>query len=111
MTLSELKSKLIMSVKMYYSKRIYQSYPIWKQTNIVRLGGSDLATMSSFIDGKKAEIDTLELDINTLADTLIKDNFTTGSDASMCSYVASFLPNLTTDEQKLSVAVAIQSIR
>jgi hypothetical protein len=111
MELAELKSQLIMKVKNYYTETIYRTYPIWKQTNIIRAGGGDLTTMSSFIDGKLADIIVVETDINNLTDTEMYDSFTTNSDANMMSYVLGYLPNLTTDEQKLSVVTAIQCVR
>jgi len=110
MILSDLKTILINSAKTHYSDRIiFPEYPVFKQANIIRAGGQDLTDMATFIDGKRADIDVIETDINALADVSIWEDFTTGSDANMASFVSGKCPNLTADEQKLAVAVAIQN--
>lgn len=47
-------------VKLEARRRILARYPEWKQLNIIRAGGDDLAKMTAWIDAMRAASDALE---------------------------------------------------
>ena len=112
MTLEELKSQIIQSVKLNYSVNVIENaYPVYKQLNLIRAGGADLTTMSAFIDGKRSEIEAVESAINALPNQDILTNFTAVNDTKDVDYVGSILESLTTDDQKLYVACALRKFK
>ncbi len=111
--LSEIKKKLIQSIKAHYTQYvIYPTYPVHRQINLSS-GAIDDAeaktAMTTFISGKLADIEEIETEINAIEDGSLVLGFTTGSDASMKAFVAGKL-TLSKDEQKIAVALAVQSL-
>lgn len=47
-------------VRVEAERRILSRYPIWKQVNLTREGGEDLARMSAFIDDVRAASNAIE---------------------------------------------------
>ena len=64
--LSDLKQSKIAEIKKSAYDIIINQYPLWKQCNIIREGGTNLTTMSTFIDGIRVEVDLLEIEVNDL---------------------------------------------
>jgi len=58
----------------------------------------------------QTDIDTIKTGIDGLLDNTSVDDFFIGADEVTKAHVASKLPSLTTDDQKLVVVVAIQSL-
>lgn len=48
------------AVKGEAARRIEERYPLWKQLNITRSGGTDLEAMTAFIDAVRAASNSLE---------------------------------------------------
>jgi hypothetical protein len=109
MTLSELKEILKTSAHGFYKQTIYSNYPLETQLNVAN-GIETEADMVSYISGKKTEYSNLIDSIDSLSTTGIYDNFTTDTDANMKIYVAGIMTDLTTDDQKICVAVGLQNM-
>ena len=109
MDLVTLQAKLKGKVKNYYTHSIFPT--AFKQRNAALAGGTEQTDMDTLVSDLKTDIDKIELDIDLLADTLIFDNFSEDTETNMIAHVGTYLnKNVTKEEQKLSVAVALQSI-
>jgi hypothetical protein len=56
----ELAKDHVPAVKAEAARRIEERYPLWKQLNAIRSGGTGLATMTAFIDAIRAASNSLE---------------------------------------------------
>ena len=109
MTLQDLKDGLKIQAHGYYKHLIYSQYDTETQLNVAN-GIETEADMATYISGKKVEYAALGVAIDALADTAIYDNFTTDTDSNMKAYVAGIMTTLTTDDQKVCVAVGLQNV-
>lgn len=113
MGLERLKKELLQSAREFYYRHICATYPIYRQLNIANGIEGGIEEMKTFISSARDEEHALESVITSLADCTIKSEFVASAFASnndMHAFIVSKLPGLTTETQKLAVAVALQTI-
>ena len=67
-----------------------------------------ISELTTHISSLQSELSALESAIDSLASTEIYDNFNVGSDVEMLDHVSVYLPELTTESQKLAVVIGLQ---
>ena len=133
MNLQEFKSKMINICRSSVQDKILASYPITKQINLhgglkkKREAQKDFddakQAMVDFITESRSDIDTIEDSVNGLTNGSLLNDFPKdlgeakrilkfeNVDVWMCEFVANKLPDLTSDEQRLIIAGALQRFR
>jgi len=109
MELATLKSSLKATARAWYHEMICAEYPIYKQINLSNGLEEGLADMKTYVGGKQTEEHALETAIDALTVTDVYDDFSTDSDANMKAFVASKMATLTTDDQKICIAIGLQA--
>ena len=118
MTLSDLKEALKRVCKVYYRETVVYDnagYPIFKQGNIAegRNGhtAGDITTMDGIINTAASDETAVEVEIDALTVTDLKDNFTKDTDTAMKAHALLYMSGLTTEDQKLSIVAGLLSIQ
>lgn len=111
MELSFLKELFIKNLKGFYSSDVmYATYSTETQLN-AGLNGGD-ATIKSFIDGKKSDIQGIEDQVNALSVSDVFDNFDDSlSYTENGTYLEGYLSNCDSDEKKLICIKSMQNVK
>lgn len=111
MLLTNLKQRLGQLLKQQLKLKLADQYDAQDMVSIIAGIEGDITALKNELQQVKQTKQILQDAVQALSDTSLLDEFHTDSDANMIAFVASKMPGLTTDEQRLWVVIALQDRR